>query len=79
LPRLGVADELARGELSAVPIEGCALHETSAQVITRLGRQLLPGPLSLIPVLKGYLEHPALRSSSIPEQRRQGMAVRLVS
>jgi DNA-binding transcriptional LysR family regulator len=56
LPPLGVADEIERGELSAVPIDGFALHETAAQVITRLGRQLLPGPLSLTTALKGFLE-----------------------
>jgi DNA-binding transcriptional LysR family regulator len=56
LPPLGVADELERGELIAVSIEGFGLHDTSAQVITRLGRQLLPAPLSLTSVLKGFLE-----------------------
>jgi DNA-binding transcriptional LysR family regulator len=56
LPPLGVADEIERGELSAVPIEGFTLHDTSAQVITRLGRQLPPAPLSLISVLKRFLE-----------------------
>ncbi len=79
LPPLGVADELARGELSVVPIEGCTLHDTSAQVITRLGRQLLPAPQSLVPVLKGYLEHSALRLSGIPQPRRHGIEARLLA
>ena len=67
LPPLGVADELARGELTVVSVNGFALPETSAQVITRLGRQLLPAPLSLSPVLKGYLQRSALRLSRVPE------------
>jgi hypothetical protein len=62
-----------------VPIEGCTLHDTSAQVITRLGRQLLPAPQSLVPVLKGYLEHSALRLSSIPKPRRLGIEARLLA
>ena len=79
LPPLGVADELARGELSVVPIDGFALHNTSAQVITRLGRQLLPAPLSLTPVLKAYLERSSLRLSRVPEPARPRIAGRLLS
>ena len=79
LPPLGVADELARDELSIVPIEGVALHETAAQVITRLGRQLLPAPLSLVPVLKSYLEDSALRLGSFPQHRRPAIPARLLA
>jgi DNA-binding transcriptional LysR family regulator len=79
LPPLGVADELARGELSVVPINGFALHDTSAQVITRLGRRLLPAPVSLIPVLKRYLEHSALQLSSLPQPGGPGLAARPLS
>lgn len=79
LPPLGVADELARDELSVVPVEGVTLHETAAQVITRLGRQLLPAPLSLVPVLKGYLEDSAVRLGSIPQRHQPAIPARLLA
>jgi DNA-binding transcriptional LysR family regulator len=79
LPPLGVADELARDELSIVPIEGVCLHETSAQVITRLGRQLLPAPLSLVPVLKSHLEDSARLLGSIAQQPRTCSPARLLA
>jgi len=60
LPPLGVADELARGELVAVPLNGLALREPSGHVITRLGRQLLPAPLTVVSLLKTYLKRSAV-------------------
>jgi DNA-binding transcriptional LysR family regulator len=75
LPQVSVADECARGELSVVPIEGSALHDTPAQVITRLGRQLLPAPLSLLPMLKGYLDQSVRPATSGPARGRPGKAV----
>ncbi len=79
LPPLGVADELARGELRVVPIDGHALPDTSAQLITRLGRRLLPAPLSLTPVLKSYLDHSAARLVSLPRQPGHAVPARLLA
>lgn len=78
LPPLGVADELARGELRVVPIDGRSLPDTSAQVITRLGRHLLPAPLSLTPVLKTYLDHSVSGLTGLPPSPRRPTLARLL-
>lgn len=65
LPLLAVAEEVERGDFVAVPVEAAALDGTSVHLISRLGRRLMPAPLSLVDVLTVYLDRYALRLGTI--------------
>ena len=56
LPLLGVATEVANGELVTVPLDNDILQDTAVQLVSRLGRQLPPAAHKLLHMLVAYLD-----------------------
>ncbi|MFT4195397.1 MAG: LysR family transcriptional regulator [Ottowia sp.] len=56
LPAFAVSQEIAHGDLAAVPIENAFLAKVEAHIVTRLGRQLSPAANQLLLQLVGTMK-----------------------
>jgi DNA-binding transcriptional LysR family regulator len=57
LPVLAVANEVASGQLIAIPVDNPILECTTVNLLSRLGRQLAPAPTRLLSVLEAHLNN----------------------
>lgn len=70
---LAVSQDIAKGELVAIPLDNPVLQElTPVTLVCRRGRRLAPGPVQLLLMLDGYLR--GLPQYGVPEQGKEAAA-----
>ncbi len=70
---LAVSQDIAKGELVAIPLDNPVLQElTPVTLVCRRGRRLAPGPVQLLLMLDGYLR--GLPQYGVPEQDKEAAA-----